>query len=117
MKHILKLLLPLLFLLPLTANAMPTTPIKFSKGSYCGSFTGDLSKGRIFTIDLDANQEFIVYSATLDGDGVEFVIDSKGVYLEDQSTADNYFFLTKNKGLHTIQMIGRGFTEVKFCAY
>ncbi len=113
------ILLSLIGLLPLTANAMPTTVIKFAKGSYCTSFTGDLSKGRKFKIDLGAGQEFNVETSSLDGNYVASVIDSQGIYLEDQGPVDEYRYFTRNKGIHTVRIAGQsqGNTAVKFCAY
>ncbi len=108
-------LLSTLCFLPMLGSAMPTTPIKFIKGSYCGSFTGDMSKGRKFTINLGANQEFTIDTGN---SYVASVVDSKGIILSDQSDSSySYQYITKNKGKHTIRMSGEVNSYVEFCAY
>ncbi len=116
--NIIAKLLSTALLLPLTANAMPTTVIKFAKGSTCGIFAGDLSKGRKFTLNLGANQELIIHANNIDNAQVDSVIDAKGTFLGEQGKYDSYSYKIKNKGKHIIRMHSdKKPTEVEFCAY
>ena len=98
--------------LSLTAQALPTSQVVFAKGSYCGSYTGDLSKGRVFKVSLGANQELVINT---DGH-VQSVKDSKGRRLTDHGDSD-YRYYTRSKGEHRITMVGSGFSSAEFCVY
>lgn len=41
-----------------TASAQAATRIKFARGSYCGSYSGNFSNGREFLLGLGAGQTF-----------------------------------------------------------
>lgn len=52
------------------------TPIKFAKGSSCGSFSGNAS-GRTFTLQLNANQELIISSYDFYADTRNTIVNHK----------------------------------------
>ena len=100
--------------LSLASQAMPTTQVTFAKGSYCGSFTGNLQQGRLFNLFLGANQELVIQTDAV----VQSVRDSKGRILPDQGYYNySYSYVTRNKGQHTVRMIGSGYSSVEFCVY
>lgn len=94
-----------------------TVPIKFAKGSYCGSFSGDYA-GRTFTIYLNKGQTLRISGA----DGVENVIvkspNGKVLHHEGQDYAE---WTTRMKGKHAIKLIpydrNDTYTSIEFCAY
>lgn len=110
-KHILIACFASTFLtLAMPAQAMPTSEVTFEIGSDCGSFKGDLTGGRLFTLELGANQELKISS---DGH-VQSVTDNTGEILIDQG-GHAYRYVTKRQGTHTIKMVGRTLSEVEFC--
>lgn len=92
------------------AQAMPLSEVIFEKGSSCGSYRGDLTMGRLFEVEIEADQQLIT---STDGH-VQSVTDSKGVVLEDKGGI-NYRYQSLNSGTHTIKMVGRANSNVEFC--
>lgn len=105
-------LIGMVMTLSLNAQALPSSKVVFAKGSYCGSYTGDLRSGRVFKIALGANQELVINT---DGH-VQSVRDSKGKRLADYGEYD-YRYFTRTKGEHRVIMVGSRFSTVEFCAY
>ena len=96
--------------LALTSHAMPKTEVIFAKGSNCGSFKGDLTSGKLFTVELGPKQ-----ALTVSTDGhVQVVKDSNGESLEDEGGYD-YRYVTKHPGTHTVKMVGRATSVAEFC--
>ena len=93
-------------------SKLPSSTIKFAKGSYCGSYAGNLNSGRILNISLGANQEIRIDSDAY----IASVRDSKGNLLVDQGVYD-YRYVTKNKGNHAIRIMVDRYNYVQVCAY
>ena len=100
--------------LPVTAMSA-TTPVKFSKGSTCGSFTGNFA-GRNFTLGLGAGQTLTVNAQAYD----VIVKDPRGRTLPYQGQ-DYGEWVTRSKGTHTIKVIPSptdgSYGTIEFCAY
>ncbi|MDO5050629.1 MAG: hypothetical protein Q4D68_02730 [Moraxella equi] len=96
-----------------------TVPIKFAKGSYCGSFSGDF-KGKTFTIQLGANQTLEINGLYLIN---PIVKDPKGRILKvaGWEGEDVVYYNTTTAGRYTITLRpedGSGYYgDVQFCAY
>ena len=101
-----------LWLLTVTAQAMPTHEVIFVKGSNCGTYQGDLTSGALFSMEMNANQQLVI---STDGH-VQSVTDSQGEVLEDKGGA-NYRYDSKHTSTHTIKMVGRIDSAVEFCVY
>ena len=103
----------MVMMLSLNAQAIPSSKIVFPKGSYCSSFTGDVSDGRVFKIYLGAKQELVIrpYEGY-----VRSVKDSKGRRLADHGDED-YRYYTRSKGEHRITIVGAEHDTIEFCAY
>ncbi|AWT49509.1 hypothetical protein DLE54_08310 [Psychrobacter sp. YP14] len=97
-------------LMALPAQALPTSEVIFAKGSDCGQYQGDLTTGRMFSVEMTANQTLVVKT---DGH-VQSVTDSKGRLLNDEGGA-NYRYVAKSSGTHTIKLVGRVESQVEFC--
>lgn len=104
MKHILAVsaILATTLVAPLTANATPTTKMVFEKNEYCGYHTGDISKGRIFTLYISKGQEISI--PVLDRFNVEEVIDPKGNVLEDLGEEYTWNYIAKEDGKHGVYL-------------
>lgn len=105
-----------LAILPVTAMSA-TTPVKFSKGSECGSFTGNFA-GRNFTLGLGAGQTLTVNAQAYD----VIVKDPRGRTLPYAGAGQDYGEWTiHSKGTHTIKVIPSpnegSYGTIEFCAY
>lgn len=105
---------------PIVANAK-TTVIKFPRGSYCSSFTGDYA-GRTFTLNLGARQTLTV----MPSGGVRDVIvkNPRGQIMEmreEDNGSEADIRRTTMKGTHkiTLRPFDRNdtYASVQFCAY
>lgn len=81
-----------------------TTAITFAKGSYCGSFEGNIVN-RKFTVQAKANQSLEV-KVKSDNIAQVNVKDSSGRNLKyiNSKEWDGWQFLTKKSGKHTITL-------------
>ncbi len=116
MKKIVTLLLALSLSTFATAK---TTPIKFAKGSYCGSYSGNFMNGKKFSLRLKANQEFISRNT---GYGYQYDVYVKapnGRKLRGKKTSDDeIMYTTTRSGKHTIYVKStERFNSIEFCAY
>lgn len=92
-----------------------TTQIRFAKGSYCGSFSGNV-KGRTFTLGLGARQ-----TLTVDAYAADVIVrDPKGRVIQ-WNGQDFGEWTTRSAGRHTITLQLNSFypsnQTVTFCAY
>lgn len=102
-----------------TISEAKITKIKFAKGSYCGSYSGNFSKGKVFSLYLSANQEFITRNT---GDGFQYDITVKapnGRSLRGEHISDSeLMYTTTRKGRHIIKVKStERFNSIEFCAY
>lgn len=102
-----------------------TTPIKFAKGSFCGSFSGN-AKGRTFTLNLNANQELFISSNDFFADVNTITVKNPyGQELEEDASRNVAYYDTKGasyntdvKGKYAIKVNPtRNHINLKFCAY
>lgn len=94
-----------------------TTPIKFPKGSYCGSFSGDV-QGRTFTLNLRAGQ-----TLTVDTEGYrvkDIVVKQPNGKILKEPGQDYGVWNVRRNGRHSVSIITRpdeNNLDAKFCAY
>ena len=95
-----------------------TTPIKFAKGSSCGSFSGN-AKGRTFTLQLNANQELIISSHDFYADTREVIVKNPaGRTMQGIGLRDGISYTTNTKGKYSITVIPTSnHIDLEFCAY
>ncbi len=101
-----------------TQSFAETVPIKFAKGSYCGSFSGNF-KGKAFTMQLGDNQTLEITGLYLINPTVK---DSKGRTLRIAGwEGEDVVYYTTTAGKHTITLSpedgGNYYADVQFCAY
>ena len=103
------------FSMPLQAKA--PTKVVFAKGSYCGSFTGNVRHGRTFRLGLLANQDFII---TNTGDGqinVASVKGPNGIIRGSRIGNAKGYYISKS-GPHDILIYANSnHSSIEFCAY
>lgn len=94
------------------------TPIKFAKGSSCGSFSGNAS-GRTFTLQLNANQELIISSYDFYADTQNTIVKNpQGKTLQGTGLRGGISYVTNAKGRYTIKVIPTSnHIDLEFCAY
>ena len=94
------------------------TPIKFAKGSSCGSFSGNAS-GRTFTLQLNANQVLIISSYDFYADTRDTIVKNpQGKTLQGTGLPDGILYDTNTKGKYTIKVIPTSnHIDLEFCAY
>lgn len=102
-----------------TISEAKITKIKFAKGSYCGSYSGNFLKGKTFSLYLAANQEFITRNT---GNGLQYDITVKapnGRKLRgEQLNDDELMYTTTRKGRHIIRVKStQRYNSIEFCAY
>lgn len=115
-----KLILCAVLALASTSAFAEIVPIKFAKGSHCGSFEGDYTN-QTFTLNTKANQTIYVTIRENARDAVVEdikIIDPKGrtTYADGAEIQ----FTTKVKGVHKIKIIpynDAGWANIEFCAY
>lgn len=104
-----------IIMLTTTANATPTTVLKFLKGSTCTSYVGELGKGRLFKLGLKKGQEFTI--GTLDdGYAIKSATDNTGKKMHLLGTEDETAYLVEKTGIHQILMTSQGKVAILFCA-
>jgi hypothetical protein len=104
--------------LVMSLPAQAATRIKFKKGSYCGTYTGNFRGGKTFVLGLDEGQKFSTRNI---GNGTNtnfYVTGPTGelqVNREDRSTL---YYFTEGAGDHFIKITSTIRTaSVEFCAY
>ncbi|MFC0819657.1 hypothetical protein [Moraxella marmotae] len=109
----------------MTASAK-ATPIKFAKGSYCGSWSGEFyGDTKTFSLGLGAGQDVSISVA--DGSVLSKFSGPTG---ELRGYEDNYvnYFKTKKAGMHYVTVVyippkyseyqgSESFASVEVCAY
>ncbi|MDO4895522.1 hypothetical protein [Moraxella sp.] len=99
-----------------------TTPIKFAKGSYCGSFTGNYAN-RTFTLGLGKGQTLLINGNEGAGvDGAKDIIvkgpNGKTLPYDGQDYGQ---WIVRTTGKHTIKIIPYSprdaYSSIEFCAY
>lgn len=96
-----------------------TTKIRFAKGSYCGSYSGNFVKGKRFSLYLMSNQEFITRNT---GDGLQYNVtvtapNGRRLYGEQLSDSE-IMYTTTRKGKHIIRVKStEPYNSIEFCAY
>ncbi|PNK61330.1 hypothetical protein [Psychrobacter sp. FDAARGOS_221] len=97
--------------------AEPTTKLVFAKGSYCGSFSGDLKRGKRFSLWLLANQEVIIRNTGYSKIKVAY-IDSPNGRVKGEHFDNMTSFYTTKRGNHYIKIYGSDHhSSVEICAY
>lgn len=103
------------FVMPSQAKA--PTPVVFAKGSYCGSFTGNVQHGRTFRLGLLANQDFIVTNIGNGQINVAAVDGPNGRIKGSRYGNSKRYYISKN-GRHDVLIFANtGHSSIEFCAY
>jgi hypothetical protein len=107
------------FILPLDpAFAQKATRIKFARGSYCGSYSGNFSQGREFVLNLGSGQRFTSRNI---GGGIQYdiyVTGPKGRISGEKVAKDQIEYYIPVKGDYYIYIESTtSFSNVEFCAY
>ncbi|OOR87209.1 hypothetical protein B0181_10845 [Moraxella caviae] len=115
MKQMSKILLAASLLALTTPSFAKVTPIKFAKGSYCGSFSGNYA-GRTFTLGLGAGQTLEIRNRYAN----PIVRDPKGRKVYHEAGSEWVYFI-KTKGTYKITLHPFGnegtYDNITFCAY
>ncbi len=111
-----------ILLLALSMSAVATaktTPIKFAKGSYCGSYTGNFMHGKRFSLVLKANQEFVSKNTGYGYQYDVYVKSPNGRTLRGEKISDDeIMYTTTRSGKHTIYVKStEPYNSIEFCAY
>ena len=96
------------------AYAATNVPIVFPKGSYCGSYTGQVA-GKSFSLSVAKGQTIDV---TVGGGELTKVVSPRGksIYFEDNADG-TYRLRTSQKGTYKFYITGGGgYADVNFCA-
>ncbi|MBS9780417.1 MAG: hypothetical protein KGV51_07305 [Moraxellaceae bacterium] len=113
-----------ILLLALSMSAVATaktTPIKFAKGSYCGSYSGNFTHGKKFSLVLKANQELVTRNTEYGFYDVH-VKAPNGRTLRGKVDIDHEtmytIHTTTRSGRHTIYVKStEPYNSIEFCAY
>lgn len=101
---------------PKTANA--ATRIKFARGSYCGSYSGNFSGGREFVLGLGRGQTFTSRNT---GGGVQYDISVYGstgyVYGNKVSRNQINYQIPRSGDYYIYIKSSTQYNSVEFCAY
>lgn len=98
-----------------TQSFANTVPIKFAKGSSCGSFSGN-PKGKVFSLYLKAGQIFGV--ETQSGYARALYPDGKWHNPMPVTNPDLSQFETTVNGLYKIKIVSPdNYADIQFCAY
>lgn len=94
------------------------TRIRFARGSYCGSYSGDFSQGRRFVLNLSQEQTLTVRNV---GEGIQYdlsVFGPKGRIPGHKVSQEQMNYHIPVKGDYYIYMDSTvPFNAVEFCAY
>ncbi|MDO4895523.1 hypothetical protein [Moraxella sp.] len=93
-----------------------TTPIKFAKGSFCGSFSGN-AKGRTFTLNLNANQQLFISSNNIYADTLDVTVKNPhGQVMPAFGLRNALSYDTDVKGKYTVKINpARNHINLEFC--
>jgi hypothetical protein len=101
-----------------TTSAIAATRIKFARGSYCGSYSGDFSNGREFVLNLRGGQTFTTRNI---GGGRQVVFSVRGPsgrISGYQNSADQINYDIPRSGDYYIWVeSSTSFSNIEFCAY
>ncbi len=111
-----------ILLLALSMSAVATaktTPIKFAKGSYCGSYSGNFTHGKRFSLFLKANQEFVSKNTGYSEQYDVYMRAPNGRYLRGEKiSSDEIMYKTTRSGRHIIYVqSAEPYSSIEFCAY
>ncbi len=104
--------------LGITTAVHANTPIRFTPGSYCGSFDGNVV-GRKFTLQLKANQ-LLSIEMIASKPIYPIVKDPIGRTLAAADDSESYIYNATRKGKYTVSFEledeSYPYAEIKFCA-
>lgn len=117
-KIITVLSLSLISIASFTTSSEAATRIKFARGSYCGSYSGNFSNGREFVLRLAADQTFTSRNI---GYGTQYdvsVVGPKGRVFGNKISADQINYQTPASGDYRIYVeSSTPHSSIEFCAY
>lgn len=101
-----------------TASAEAATRIKFARGSYCGSYSGNFSNGREFLLRLAARQTFTSRNI---GSGTQYdvyVVGPKGrLFGEKVDVAQMNYQIPASGDYRIYVESSTPHSSIEFCAY
>lgn len=117
-KTIAVLSLSLISLASFSTASEAATRIKFARGSYCGSYSGNFSNGREFVLRLGANQTFTSRNI---GGGTQYdvyVVGPRGRVVGDKVSRNQINYQTPASGDYRIYVeSSTSYSSIEFCAY
>ena len=99
------------------ASSEVATQIKFAKGSFCGSYSGDFSKGKKFLLNLKEGQRFTSRNI---GGGMQYdgyLVGPTGKLNGQKVSSDQIDYFIPMRGYYEIFVFSEGHGSVEFCAY
>lgn len=119
------LLASTLFCLPIVSHAAfypesvnAATRIAFARGSYCGSYSGNFSRGREFVLNLGRGQDFLVRNT---GRGHQYnisVYGPTGYVYGDKMSSDRINYQIPRQGEYYVYVESNTtYNSIEFCAY
>jgi hypothetical protein len=105
-------------LLVIAAPAEAATRVKFKRGSYCGTYTGNFRGGKTFVLGLDEGQKFSTRNI---GNGTNtnfYVTGPSGELSPNREDRSTLYYYTESQGDHFIKITSTVRTaSVEFCAF
>ncbi|UOP05184.1 hypothetical protein [Conchiformibius kuhniae] len=92
--------------------AQAAVPIKFAKGSYCGSYSGKAYGNTTFTLKLKAGQTLQVNNIS-----ARYIVTNPSQLRSLGCDSGSCEFVAKQNGVHRITLRGSGWETVEFCAH
>ncbi len=107
-----------LILQSVPANAQAPTRIQFAKGSYCGSYSGNFSRGRKFVLKLGGGQTFTSRNI---GSGTQYDVYVTGPRgrINGQQVSDTQidYYIPVSGDYYIYVESSNPYSNIEFCAY
>lgn len=101
-----------------SAHARGVTTIKFKRGSYCGSYAGNFSRGRLFKLRLKRGQ---LFTSTNTGQGHQTDVRMTGpsgqIYGEKVSYNQINYYIPRSGYYKILVTSTSRYGSIQFCAY
>ncbi|MCX7086626.1 MAG: hypothetical protein NTV00_01085 [Methylococcales bacterium] len=100
------------------ASSEAATQIRFAKGSFCCSYTGDFSRGKKFVLGLGKDQRFTSRNTGDETQYDAYLVGSTGKLSGQKVSNDEIDYIIPSRGNYEIFVFSSGgYGSVEFCAY